>query len=192
MAVSVELSPDGRYVAALSAAYSDAQQAGAVYRVYDVRTRRVITSFPGDRQSAPIVFSRDGRLVAAETVRHMVTVVDLEHPAHPILLPEHRSAVSRIAFSPDNTRVATLSSQGVTLFDARSGTQLLVLRESPGPYHVRDVIVPGKVLTDVTSLVFSDDGQQIIETIVSSDPRGIKVTFKIWDGSALSVGRSSS
>ena len=141
-----------------------------------------MASFRGERQAAPIVFSRDGRLVAAETVRHTVTVIDLDHPGHPIVLPEQRSTVTRIAFSPDNTRIATLSGQGITLFDARSGTQLLALRESIGPYHVREIILPGRALTGATSLVFSDDGQEIVETIIANDPKGIRVTIKTWTG----------
>jgi WD40 repeat protein len=183
LAAAVELSPDGRTAVSLSADLSS-QQAGAMYRIHDLRTRRVITSFKGERESAPISYSRDGRLVAAETVRHTVTVVNLDHPDHPIVLPEHRSIVTRIAISPDNTRIATLSGQGITLFDARSGTQLLALRESIGPYAAREIIVPGKVMAAATSLVFSDDGRQIVETSVANDPRGIKVTIKTWDGSA--------
>jgi len=184
LAAAVELSPDGRTVVTLSADLANAQQSGALYRVHDVRTGRVLATVRGDRQTAPITFSRDGRFVAAETVRHTVTVFNLDDPRHRIVLPEHRSPVTRIAFSPDNTRIATLSGQGITLFDARSGTQLLALRESIGPYAAREIIVPGKVLGGSTSLVFSDDGRQIVETSVASDPRGIKVTIKTWDGSA--------
>jgi WD40 repeat protein len=182
-AAAVELSPDGRTAVTLSADFSSAQPSGAIYRVHDLRTGRVIASFRGERQTAPIAFSRDGRLVAAETIRHTVTVVDLDHPAHPIVLPEQRSTVTRIAFSPDNTRIATLSGQGITLFDTRSGTQLLALRESLGPYTAREVLVPGKVLTGTASLVFTEDGRQIVETTVASDPKGIKVTIKTWEGS---------
>jgi WD40 repeat protein len=183
LTATLELSPDGRTAVSLSADFSN-QQAGAVYRIHDLRTSRIIASFKGERESAPISYSRDGRLVAAETVRHTVTVVDLDHPDRPLVLPEHRSTVTRIAFSPDNTRIATLSGQGITLFDARSGTQLLALRESLGPYSAREVIVPGKVVSGATSLVYSDDGRQIVMTSVANDPRGIKVTIKAWDGSA--------
>lgn len=72
----------------------------------------------------------------------------------------------------------------MTLFDAQSGTQLLVLRESTGPFQVREVIVPGKTLSGVVNLTFSDDGRRIVLTEAAPDSRGIKVTIKTWDGSA--------
>ena len=100
------------------------------------------------------------------------------------MLPEHRTSVTRIAFSPDASRIATLSEQGVTLFDTETGNQLLVLHESNGPFSVREVIVPGRVSQPASTLAFSTDGRQIIETVISNDPKGIKVTFKTWDGTA--------
>jgi WD40 repeat protein len=177
---SAEIAPDGRYLAMLSANVS-ADGQGALYRVYRVASGEVVASFPGDRQSGPIAFSPDSRFVAAETPRHTVTIWNLD-ANRPVILAEHRSAVTRIAFSPDGTRIATLSSEGITLFDARAGTQLLVLRESSGPFRVREVLVPGKIFTGVTTLAFSDDGRQIIETVMSPDAKGIRVQIKTWDG----------
>jgi len=57
-----------------------------------------------------------------------------------------------------------------------------VLHESDGPYSLREVIVPGKIVTPVTDLSFSADGRQIVETIVTSDPKGIRVQIKTWEG----------
>ena len=81
--------------------------------------------------------------------------------------------------------MATLSTQGITLFDVRSGNQLLVLRESNGPFSVREFIAPGKVSGGGTTIAFSADGRQIVQTQVANDPKGIKVTFKVWDGSPV-------
>ena len=182
IAASVELSPDGQFLTALTAALTGS--AGPEYRSYRTATGELIRSIRGDRKEAPIAYARDGSLVAAETPRHTVTVWPLDRSGQAIVLPEHRSAVTRIAFSPDGTRIATLSAEGVTLFDAHSGTQLLMLRESTGPFQVREVIVPGKILSGVTNLTFSSDGGQIVLTDAEPDARGVKVTIKTWNGSA--------
>ena len=181
-ATGAEFSPDGRYLALITAAYSDKQQAGAEYRIYDATTGRLAVAFPGDRQSAPIAFSRDGRLVAAETARHTVTIWSMDRPGRPVVLAEQRTPVTRIAFSPDATRIATLSDQGVTLFDTVGGQQLLGLREAAGPFSTREVLLPGKAAAVVNTLEFSADGRQIILMTIASDPKGIKVTFKTWAG----------
>ena len=90
-----------------------------------------------------------------------------------------------VAWSPDGSRLATLSSQGITLFDTRSGNQLLTLHESTGPYSVREFVAPGKLTSGFTQIGFTEDGRQIIQTTVGSDPKGIKVTIKTWDGSPV-------
>ena len=185
MVVSLELSPDGRRLAVLAGAYTEQGPVAAEYRVYDAVTGRFLQSFRGAKEAAPIVFSRDGRLLAAETARHTVTIWDLDQGGRALALPEHSSAVTRLAFSPDGTRLASLSGQGITLFDVRSGNQLLVLRESNGPFSVREFIAPGRLAGGGTTIRFSADGNQIIQTIVSSDPRGIKVQTKMWDGSPV-------
>jgi WD40 repeat protein len=181
-ATGAEFSSDGRYLALITAAYSDTQQARAEYRVYDAATGRLAAAFAGDRKTAPIAFSRDGRLIAAETPRHTVTIWNLDRPGRPIVLAEQRTPVTQIAFSPDATRIATLSDQGVTLFDVAGGQQLLGLREATGPFSTRDVLLPGKIGMPVSTLEFSVDGRQIILMTIASDPKGIKVTFKTWAG----------
>jgi len=185
MAVSAELSPDGRRLAVLAGAYTNQGPVAADYRIYDTTSGRLVMAFSGARESAPIAFSRDGALLAAETARNTVTIWDLGHAGRATELAEHSSTVTRLAFSPDGTRLATLSSQGITLFDVRSGNQLLVLRESNGPFRVREFIAPGKTSGGGTTIAFSEDGRQIVQTVVANDPRGIKVTFKVWDGSPV-------
>jgi WD40 repeat protein len=102
-------------------------------------------------------------------------------------VPEHLSAVTKLAFSPDNSRIATRSSQGVALFDVRTGTPLLTLHESNGPYRVREFVVPGKVAARPTTLDFSRDGRRIIEAVVAPDATAgnIRVLIKTWDGSPV-------
>ena len=90
--------------------------------------------------------------------------------------------MTAIAFSPDGSRLATYSDQGIALFDAASGMPLLVLRESNGPFSNREIILPGRLLQSAPTLVFSADGRRILLTTVATDPRGIKVTMKTWDG----------
>jgi WD40 repeat protein len=182
MAAAAHLSPDGRYLVILAASFANDPQEPPRYRVYDAATARQIGTFAADRQSAPIAFSADGRLMAVETARHTVTIWDPAHPSSPRVLPENRTSVTAIAFSPDGSRLATYSDQGIALFDAASGMPLLVLRESNGPFSNREIILPGRLLQSAPTLVFSADGRRILLTTVATDPRGIKVTMKTWDG----------
>lgn len=182
MAATAHLSPDGRYLVILSASFANDPQEPPRYRVYEAATGRQIGAFAGDRQSAPVAFSADGRLIAAETPRHTVTIWDPSHPDSPRVLPENRTPVTAIAFSPDRSRIATYSDQGITLFDAASGMPLLVLRESNGPFSSREIILPGRLLQSSPALAFSADGRQILLTTIASDPKGIRVTLKTWEG----------
>jgi len=182
MAAGTHISPDGRYLVVLTASFANDPQVRPQYRVYEAATGRQVGAFAAERQSAPVAFSADSRLIAAETARHTVTIWDAAHPGSVRVLPESRTAVTAIAFSPDASRMATLSDQGVTLFDVASGTPLLVLRESNGPFSRRDIIVPGRLLQSAPTLAFSADGRQILMTMIATDPKGIKVTFKTWEG----------
>jgi WD40 repeat protein len=182
MAAAAHLSPDGRYLVILAASFANDPQEPPRYRVYDAATARQLGTFAADRQSAPIAFSADGRLMAVETARHTVTIWDPAHPSSPRVLPENRTSVTAIAFSPDGSRLATYSDQGIALFDAASGMPLLVLRESNGPFSNREIILPGRLLQSAPTLTFSPDGRQILLTTIAADPKGVKVTMKTWNG----------
>jgi WD40 repeat protein len=183
MVSSAQMSPDGRHVAVVTGAYSVAGPVATEYRVYDVGTGRFVAAFRAAKESAPVVFSRDGNLLAAETARNTITIWDLTRGGRALVLPEHATPVTKLAFSPDGTRIASLSAQGITLFDARSGNQLLVLHTTGGPLTTSEFIAPGKFSGTVTTLRFSADGRQIIQTTIGNDPAGIKVQFRTWDGS---------
>jgi Tol biopolymer transport system component len=92
-------------------------------------------------------------------------------------------------FSPDGTRLISVSSDGeVWLWDAGSGKALIQLRESRGPYEVREVTVVAKKYGPLTdkkrvSIAFSPDGQKITLTTVSPDAKGDVVRIETWDGS---------
>ena len=180
----IELSPDGRRAAVTAGPYSGGGPIVGEYRVYDTATGRLLQKFDG-RQNSPLVFSSDGRYLAAETERHTVTIWDLDHAGHKVVLGEHSTGVTRLAFNPDATRIATLSGQGIAVFDARSASQLLILHESSGPYSLREFVAPAKLTVGVTTLAFSADGRQILQTIVGSDPKGTRVQIKTWDGSPV-------
>jgi len=59
------------------------------------------------------------------------------------------------------------------------------LRESSGPYSVREFIVAGKAMASnaIPTLAFSDDGTKILSTTTFSDPLGVRVRIRTWDGS---------
>jgi WD40 repeat protein len=182
MAARAHLSPDGRYLVIVSASFASDAQEPPRYRVYEAATGRQIGAFATDRETAPVAFSSDSRLIAAETARHTVTIWDPAHPNSPRVLPENRTALNAIAFSPDGSRIATFSDQGVALYDAASGMSLLTLRESNGPFASREIVLPGRLLQAASTLTFSPDGRQILLTTIAADPKGVRVTMKTWNG----------
>ena len=184
--VALRFSPDGRRLVVLAGGISDTGPGAAEYRVYDAATGRLIQAFRGDKQAAPIAFSRDSTKLAAGTARNTVTVWDLARRGPPVVLPELLSTVSMLAFSPDGSRLAALTSEGVALFDVESGRPLLTLHESNGPLSVREFIASTTFGPQpVSSLSFSEDGRRIVVTSVSTDPGGIRVVIKTWDGSPV-------
>lgn len=109
--------------------------------------------------------------------------------------------VVSIAFSPDGTRLVSVSSDGeVWLWDAKTGKELIPLRESSGPYVFRKVTVIGEGIDEAyrlpppefrtspwkeIAIFFSPDGRKITMNTVVQDTKGTAVLVETWDGSPL-------
>jgi WD40 repeat protein len=147
-----------------------------------------------------IMFSPDGnRLLVVEGERnitlwdvHMgVKLVSLSEPGD----TDPRDTVTSIAsmdFNPDGTRLVSVSSDGdVWLWDTGSGKALIPLRQSSGPYLVREIPVMAErygLLSRSTgtkqfSISFSPDGRQITLMTVLSNPKDATIRIETWDGS---------
>jgi WD40 repeat protein len=97
-----------------------------------------------------------------------------------------------LAYSPDGTRLASVSSDGaVWLWDTRSGKELILLGASSGPYAVREATVIANteslhVLYELPrterAVSFSRDGGQISLSTVSVTSEGLSIRVETWDG----------
>lgn len=107
------------------------------------------------RDSAAII-SGDGRLVALGTFDGLVAICDLERTGDGVLGTEHgevvhdASHIAALAFSPDSQFLASGSSAGIALWDARSG--ILCRR------------VPAK-LGCAVALQFTPDGSRLVAAL---------------------------
>jgi WD40 repeat protein len=132
-------SPDGRYLATArrhSAPPSSEAVEDAV-RLRDAKTGAVIRNFAGALAASAVVFSPDGKHVAAAAnVKEMMAreryrraTVYIWEVETGILVRTLSSACSCVAFSPDGTRLATGSPENGTikLWDTASGELLLTL-----------------------------------------------------------------
>ena len=100
---------------------------------------RMRTIVAGAPQSACMAVSRDGRLVAAALGSNMpdktmtLRIWEIETGRVLHTLAGHRGAISRIAFAPDATRMASAGRDGtVRVWDTKSGQATLVFSEHEG------------------------------------------------------------
>ena len=101
--------------------------------------------------AAPVAFSPDGRLLAANspTGVHVFTSSDGK------LVAEIPESMPPFAFSPRDNVIAVDSSQGIVLWDLDTTKALRVLENSQGTFNVPQV-------RDMKILVFSPDGHSIV------------------------------
>jgi WD40 repeat protein/serine/threonine protein kinase/DNA-binding XRE family transcriptional regulator len=111
-------------------------------------------------------FSPDGTKLAAGG-SHLAKVWDAVSGQELLALSGHTDEVLAVAFSPDGTRIATASADGVAkIWDATAGRELLTLTGSI------QAVNPGA--SKVSTLAFSPDGTRI--ATASNDN-----TIKVWD-----------
>jgi WD40 repeat protein len=117
-----------------------------------------------------MAFSRDGRLVAAETVPGTATVWEVAGGRQVAAIGGHKDRVSALAFSPDGRRLATADrDHGLRVWDVSTGQPLA---ECGGPR-------PARALT----VCFSPDGRRLAAAGVGQ-PRGHDVqpgVVRLWD-----------
>jgi WD40 repeat protein/transcriptional regulator with XRE-family HTH domain len=153
--LGVAFSPDGSRIATASADFTA--------RVWDVETGEVIFRFDYPDSVTSVVFSPDGKIIAAsgglpETAK--TTFWDALTGKELFSLTGHTDMIGQIVFSPDGTRLATASRDGsARIWDAISGEALATLLGHDGT---------------VFSVAFSPDGKTI--ATASADK-----TAELWD-----------
>ena len=104
------------------------------------------------------------------------------------------TSIVGLAFSPDGAGLASVSSDGeVWLLDSETGKELIPLRDSSGPYNVREVtVISSAALLGIAIpiwpgekerfLSFSRDGGKITLSTVGWDTEGLSLRVETWDG----------
>jgi WD40 repeat protein len=168
-------SPDGRRVATRAASGDRGRgfepfRANFLVRVVDVETGEVVMALK-ELATGSMAFSPDGAHLATSTPTTGEAVVwEVATGKARHRLKGHGATVSGIAFSPDGRRIATVSQAvnprlgTVKLWDARTGSELLELRNSglTDRYHV---------------LSFSPDGHRL--SLVGDN--GVTGWAQMWD-----------
>jgi WD40 repeat protein/serine/threonine protein kinase len=175
------LSPDGKRVACQTIERdADKKITGYPLKVWDTATGMELLAIHLSQESWSPVFSPDGKYLAAapkagaagEPPDIVVQLWDATTGKEHAAIKRTGTSVHYLAFSPDGTRLATLSgfspgdrSRDAGLWDVATGKQLLTFQEVP---------------RDVSSVVFSPDGKFVAwwygVTSNTSSP-----TIRVWD-----------
>lgn len=100
-------SPDGKTLASVE---------GEVIRLVDITAGSVVRRFASDISiSGEVVFSPDGRMIAAGTPHHAVWVWNVQNGEFLGRLEGHRGAVQRLSFAPDSKTLVSASDDGTAL-----------------------------------------------------------------------------
>jgi WD40 repeat protein/transcriptional regulator with XRE-family HTH domain len=114
---NVNYSPDGKYVALGN---------GNEPTIFDVLTGSEIRSFaPLDNDVSDVLFSADGKRLAAATASGMVRIYDSLKGNVFLEFSLADTQIVRVAFSPDGKRLAFATQNGVYVYNATTGEQLL-------------------------------------------------------------------
>ncbi|MDE0040775.1 MAG: leucine-rich repeat domain-containing protein [Candidatus Poribacteria bacterium] len=114
--VSLAFSPDGTLLASASAEDSDTEQPGGTVRLWEVETETTVTAIDDAGTAA---FSRDGTTYATGSTNGAIDLWDAATHRSITTLPGHEDAVRSIAFSHDDSLLAStaLNDFGIKLWD---------------------------------------------------------------------------
>lgn len=125
-----------------------ASQDGSV-RLWNARTGASLRTWKLSAAATSVQFSDDGRWIVYAGFDKFVRVRDLTTDDPPIVMRGHTNRIYEARFSPNGQRVLSNSADGTArLWDARTGTEIAVLRHSSW----------------VSSAKFSPDGTRIVTT----------------------------
>ena len=186
---AVSLSPDGRYLTALS---------GTGIWLYDVATFRPHALLAAGATS--VAYSADGRTLATGTSDGTISLWDMESGDQIVTIPGgHERWVGALWFSPDGTTVAAGGNGNISHWDASTGSNTAFI--SPGGGNPSAFSPDGTILAvertdgtvglfDVatgTSLASLEGHKDVIEALAFS-PDGTVLasaskdrTIKLWD-----------
>lgn len=153
---SIELSADGKWIAARSPSAGDNKG-----YIWDAETGQLQLTLEGHTDAVlSAVFSPDSKRIITSSSDKTARVWDAETGQPLLTLKGHTDSVWSAVFSPDNKRIVTSSSDRTArVWDAESGQPLLTLTGHTD---------------DVWSAIFSADGARILT--LSSDN-----TVRVWD-----------
>jgi WD40 repeat protein len=189
---SIRLSRDGRLVA-----IPMTPTPGNYYSldIFDATSGRRLRRIPLKEalSKTVFVFSPDGkRLVGAG---NGITIWDVQTGAKLVSVSTFDKNVVSIGFSPNGTRLVSVSSDGEAwLWDTSTGSALIPLRDFNSPYVVREVTfiddryaLTGQPIADPKkmAIAFSPDGNKIIRSSVEVDLQRVTVRVATWDGTPV-------
>ncbi len=174
--VCVAMSLDGKTAAS-------SLNGGRTIKLWDVasgRELRPLLPLKDDDGMSRVTFSPDGKTVASVSGYRTIKLLNVASGKE-LTLGTHSSSVSKIVFSPNSKRMASLSSGGgdttnnLKLWNVATGQELRI---------------PGEHSSHVGSVAFSPDGGKVVsaedECTVTPSPDGQNVarsrhTLKLWE-----------
>ncbi len=188
---AVSLSPDGRYLTAISTT--------GVW-LYDVATFRPHALLAPRERATAVAISPDGRTLASGAGDGTISLWDMDSGNQIFTIPEgHASWVGALWFSPDGTTLAAGGNGNISLWDAATGSNTAFI--SPGAGHPAAFSPDGTILAAETldgtvklfdvasgsSLATLDGHKDVIQSLAFS-PDGSMLasasmdrTIKLWD-----------
>lgn len=171
--VCVAMSRDGKTAA------SSSLNGGEAIKLWGVASGRELCP-PDANRRARVTFSPDGKTVASVSGYRTIKLLNVASGKE-LTLGTHSSSVSKIVFSPNSKRMASLSSGGgdttnnLKLWNVATGQELRI---------------PGEHSSHVVEVAFSPDGEKVVSakhgsTVPpSSDGQNIprsRYTLKLWE-----------
>jgi WD40 repeat protein len=146
------LSSDGKRLATVSSDSGDT-------KIWDLATRRMLLTLPGELHPSHAAFSPDGRLIAIAHCGGFISVWDARTGNIKIRLLGHTACISPITFSPDGTRLASTSAdRTLRIWDLQTAGELLTISMGgPGT-------LPGGG-AGLTALAFSPDDKMLLASV---------------------------